>query len=187
MRREYWSADRWLSYGERLHRISWLIWEAVGLIGNAKGRVCPAIDAGLAVGNKVELAMVTLESIVAEHFGGWKQAPPPLDQFVQHWFDAPKREAPDRPRRSILSREEWVTIGNLVKDAWNLRNDLSVEFGNECRGKDRARHQLRLRQVERSMLTFKCKLDSLVVSQHPDWKEATRVFYGPNLELAEAS
>jgi hypothetical protein len=30
----------------------------------------------------------------------------------------------------------------------------------------------------------KCGFDSAVCSQHPDWREASRVFYGPPISLA---
>jgi len=181
--RTYWDRDRWLSYGKRLHRVVWLVDEAGSHLDGAKDHHAPDVDARLRVRNAAELAMVKLERVVEEHFGGYQNAPAPLNGFVQHWFEEPERARVERDpftRRFVLTRDEWALIGQKLKAASDILDGLHAEFHNECRGKDRGPHGTALQRCIRAMGPLQSRLGSVARKQHPDWSDVGHVFYGPD-------
>jgi hypothetical protein len=190
----YWDAARWLEYGERLHRVMGHVDHVNRMLPPTPGWKARDCDILLKVRNSVELALVAMERVIPEHFGGrWEDVPAPVREFPQHWF--PAREFPPREfttlswneRAHPRSREEWIVFGDAVKESFEILQQSFCVFSNECRGRDRKPHLAALAKANRWIDKAKCRLDSLVFEQHRDWKEATRVFYGPRMSSRSPS
>jgi hypothetical protein len=82
-----------------------------------------------------------------------------------------------------LSRDEWREWGERLKAIDRDVSALFIEF-HATAPKARAR---RFQAVFKAMSRARCALDGLVCRQHPDWPEATRVFYGTSLVAAPPS
>jgi hypothetical protein len=183
----YWDADRWLKYGERLHRVIGHIDHVLRRLPPTPGWKARDTDALLKVEHLVELALVNMERVIDEHFGGrWSNVPAPIDEFPQHWFE--RRPVESRPwtrRPEPTSREDWILFGGMIKESRETLQGCLCEFSNECRGRDRHFHLTSLTRAIARIDRVKCRLDSMVCEQHPSWDEATRVFHGP--QSVEAS
>jgi hypothetical protein len=177
----YWDVDRWIEYGACLHR-------AIGHLAHAGCRLPPTpgwkardTDALLRARGSIEIALVKMERVILEHFGGrWEDVPAPVARFPQHWFEHPDvQPRPWTRRPEPTSREDWMRFGDMVKEARETLQQCYVVFSNQCRGRDRKPHLAALNKAIAQIDKAKCRLDSLVCNQHPDWPEASRIFYGP--------
>jgi ATP-dependent helicase YprA (DUF1998 family) len=82
-----------------------------------------------------------------------------------------------RPKRKILagSKQEWIDIGRKLK---KIRCDMS-EISSETE-KYLPKASLRyFRIADMAIGILKEKLEDIVHHRYPDWKDASKVFYGP--------
>ena len=74
-------------------------------------------------------------------------------------------------RRRPLTRENWMAIAEKMRQGFALIHECQVALQETLTLADQRRIRLPGGRL-------KCRLDSIVVAQHPQWAEATRIFYG---------
>jgi hypothetical protein len=77
-------------------------------------------------------------------------------------------------RRSDLSREEWQSLAAELKKAVEALEQCDVILSKTLTVNGMRPH----RKAFGGIQSLRSRLDNLASSQHPDWPEATRLFYG---------
>jgi hypothetical protein len=181
-----WNENQWREYIAKTVRLRQLVHEFFDGFPETRGlraaHLRPFVDAHL----QIEYSALGLEDVVSEHFGGDPAVP---DGGAIEFVRGRARGVKDRsdtliariagkakPSDPVLSREQWQEWGDRAKEAWDLHIALIIKL-QEIVSKT-SRPLTAMSKVGRALYAGKCRMDSLVCAQHPDWPEATRVFYG---------
>jgi hypothetical protein len=182
-RKQWWTEPEWREYIVKLCQARWLLENFLDNMPLTRGLRTAHVDAFLKAHRELEYAMIALENTVVEHLGGEDRVPGGAISFCQGRFaewvkdvKIPRQHYP-RGREPLLSPAEWTVWGARAKDADGLLGRAIVQV-YRAKGKDVKRHIRRLEKARKALLKGRSGLDDVVCDQHPDWRDATKVFFG---------
>lgn len=77
-------------------------------------------------------------------------------------------------RRRDLTREEWCQLATKFRQTIDLMGDCDELLSQSVTVAEMARYRKAFGRIQR----LKSRLDGLACSQHQDWPEASKLFYG---------
>jgi hypothetical protein len=177
-RKTTWDIDQWRDFGRRCQDVRTRLDALIKTFPETRGLTSKILNGFISAHGKFVLATMDAESLLCRQHPGCDDESARIirGDGGTHWLPSRIRVKRDAP---TLSREEWIDLGNRAK---RLRDDIGT-LGMELQktaGRSTAVADKFIAVSEFS--ATRSLLDSLVVEQHPDWPDATRVFYGPPLQ-----
>jgi hypothetical protein len=184
---QYWTEKQWRAYTARLCRIREILYEFVfempptaGL--QARQHRKPFMQAH----GSLVASMDRLENVLIQHLGGAERVPGGAIAFARGRNGGVKERSDTaicfvkgnaKSSDATFSCEQWMTWGDKAKEATKLIGDAITEV-RRAHGREVKRHIRALMNTDKYLLTGRARLDDLVCVQHPEWPNATRVFFG---------
>jgi len=77
--------------------------------------------------------------------------------------------------RRTLTRDDWIALANKVRAATAILAQIELDLSSTLTVASMKPFYKAFGRVQ----SLRTRLDALVVVQHRDWPEASRLFYGP--------
>lgn len=179
MKRRRWTIAEWADFAQRARDVRDRLDDLIRTFPETPGLTTKHINAFVKAHTRLVHAMIRTESVFADQYPDCDRDNGSIrfihgDKLTNTWRPCKGRVPKDAP---ILSRAEWVAMGNRVKA---IRLDIQA-LGMAFQWTTNKVNAQRFFKAADTVGTAKFLLDSLVVRQHPDWSAATRVFYGDPL------
>lgn len=175
-RKPSWTLARWAEFGRQCQATRDRICRF--RVPSTRGVKAPHIDAVLKIGQRMEAAMRFAENTLAAQHPETERNSQVLAYIHGNGCRPDPNTVPPRFDHPILSREQWATLGAELKAIDDAVRSLAIAIGGTAKaGKPGA---LKFFKVCDAISSAKCKLDGVVYTQHPEWEDFGRVFYGPN-------
>jgi hypothetical protein len=172
--RRIWTVEEWKSFTAKCRVVRDELSDLVEHFPETNGITAKIVDGFHKVEMDLFNAMRKLENLIVDQH-------PDLDDQVTGIVHHPerrggsKRHACGTRKSPNLTREQWQAIGDKLKLARAEMHSLAIEL-QSASGSSRP-HVNRFIKIG-ELGTIRCMLDAVARAQHPDWEEATRVFYG---------
>jgi hypothetical protein len=178
-RRRNWTVEEWANFSKQCRTVRDHVDELIRNFPETARLKSRHLQAWIRVHTAIVFAMIRLENVLADQHGE-TVAGIGVISFIHGsrgtvlWARCHGRVGNDVP---ILSRLLWIEQGRCVKEIWNeihqlVQKLLEIVPQSSVVAK-------KFRSAERSIDRARSLMDSLVVLQHPDWPEFSKVFYGP--------
>ncbi len=189
-RKQVWTEQQWREYIGRLCRVRLILHDFVFEMRPSIGlRAAHHLKPFKAAHDHLTYAMIRLEQIVAEHLGGeyagtWSGT----INFCQGRFNGEERadqgdtwiayvKGNAKQSDPPLPRQEWAAWGAKGLEAHNILISAIREV-HSAKGEDVKRHVAEIGKAQKKLFEGRSRLDTLVCTQHLQWHDAFKVFFG---------
>lgn len=184
IRHRPWTLDEWTAYGRRCRALLDQVDTLIREFPETPGLKARDINLLIETHGRLSAAVWAVEGVYERQaagrwdpFGGRSWCSLATDGRFWGRCTGRVRQAED------LSREEWSDLGRRVKAIRDETAALGMALV-EVPAATNAITARFLKVCNRPLGRLQCRLDDLVCRQHPDWPEATSVFYGPAVTAA---
>lgn len=173
-----WTCEQWLDYGRRVRELGSRLTVAIKMFPRTRGLPSGSVGDFSRAFDSLEACKRELQGpYEAQMLAGGGEYPYELVTLRRPADDLEYLEGDHHPTLDIIPPRQWIAIGKEWKWINAETGHLLTSLGGTLSGRHRAVRNLE--KMHRALSGARCKLDSVVFGQYPEWDHAARVFYGP--------